>query len=134
MSEWAKGDLTSRLESVACAAGELSVTVSKVKKVEGSASLIASRGTTRYLYEYSVELEFSAKDESGSKVCSGSFKYDELTNSATGVQPCEPSLSWKSRPKSEETQRGEAAVASLKQAVLTSFTAFDTEFRSSKRI
>ena len=59
LSEWAKGELERRLQSVSATSdGVLKATVSKVKDVEGAASVVASRGASRHLCEYSFELEY----------------------------------------------------------------------------
>ena len=60
LTEWSKGELESRLKAACAEHGGVQVKVSKAKDVEGSASVVASRGTVRHLYEFSFELEYKA--------------------------------------------------------------------------
>merc|ERR1719217_1203891 len=115
MSEWAKGELESRLKAVQTGTvggrpGGAIGKVGKVKDLEGSASVVASRGTTRYLYDYTFELEFKVsggeapadggegggeedaeKEASPTKaaaatVCRGTLSYKDVCSSkATGT-------------------------------------------------
>jgi tetratricopeptide (TPR) repeat protein len=55
-SEWAKERLKELLLAVTVDAGTISVT--KVEKVEGDASIISSRGKIRYVYDLSFEVNF----------------------------------------------------------------------------
>uniref|UniRef100_A0A7S2DGV5 Activator of Hsp90 ATPase AHSA1-like N-terminal domain-containing protein n=1 Tax=Haptolina brevifila TaxID=156173 RepID=A0A7S2DGV5_9EUKA len=134
MGSWAKDELTSRLEGVRTSADDLTVKVSKSKSVEGTASVVASRGTMRHLYEFSAELEFSVKDASAVKVCAGTLKYEDISPTPVDGHDGAVHLSWKTAPKSEDAARADAAVAALKQAVTAELASFDAHFKSTKRI
>jgi hypothetical protein len=61
MGDWCKAELTKVLETARGSAEQVQISITKVKSVEGTASVVASRGQVRHIYEYALELEWKAK-------------------------------------------------------------------------
>merc|ERR1719440_2491996 len=61
-SDWAKEELTSRLKAAAGECDGVRIKVSAVKEVDGSASVVATRGTQRHLFDYAFELEYKVTE------------------------------------------------------------------------
>ena len=158
MGEWAKAELTSRLEGACATAdgGATSIRVTKVKSVEGHASVVASRGQVRHVYEYAVEVEWKATRAAAAdaaagtnegdsaptsaaptKLCSGTLSLPEVGPSATaGVVTChELSHAFKSDVKEASLRPAAlAAIDALKVDVRERLGQFDEHFRATKRL
>jgi len=146
MTSWAKEELEKRLKTVKAVDGALSAKVSKVKDVEGSASVVASRGTTRHLYDFSFELEYkvSSEGEGGegeeevkpTTVCRGSLSYSEVACSKTTgtVQVGDVANQFKSDPTAEQKPAALGAIGTLKGQVHAVLAQFDADYRASKKI
>merc|ERR1719460_292260 len=97
MSEWVKETLEARLHAVSVTRGALTAKVSKVKDVEGTASIVASRGIVRHLMDYNFGLEYKVMEGGGEEggdddgagakpktVCKGTLTYSEVACSKGG--------------------------------------------------
>eukprot|EP00531_Pseudo-nitzschia_arenysensis_P010854 CAMPEP_0116144988 /NCGR_PEP_ID=MMETSP0329-20121206/16328_1 /TAXON_ID=697910 /ORGANISM="Pseudo-nitzschia arenysensis, Strain B593" /LENGTH=433 /DNA_ID=CAMNT_0003640513 /DNA_START=49 /DNA_END=1350 /DNA_ORIENTATION=- len=84
VSEWAKTSLTDlilattyTLPSSSPAPGAV-VTVEKVSKLEGHASVAVVRGKTRFIYEYSCKLDWKLSKEDDELECKGSLAIPDI--------------------------------------------------------
>jgi len=156
MGEWVKETL-SRLKGVGASAAGVSAKVSKVKDVEGSASVVASRGAVRHLMDYSFGLEFKVVSGGGEggggedggeegdgeapaatkplTVCKGTLSYSEVTCAKAGsIAIGDVAHSFKSAPAADAKVSALAAVDALKESVHAVLVAFDDEYRTAKRL
>ena len=159
MGEWCKAELTKVLETARGYAEQVQISITKVKNVEGTASVVASRGQVRHIYEYALELEWKAKrlaeppplgvappavdDPTATvletKLCSGTLHYAEVSPTGTpgtvsGAGCADATHTYKAEVK-EPSLRPAAAAAleALKADVQRCIGEFDSHFRS-KRI
>lgn len=84
VSEWAKKSLmalilqTSYTLPPSSPAPGAVVTVKKVSKLEGHASVAVVRGKTRFIYEYSCKLDWQLKQENDGLDCNGSLAIPDI--------------------------------------------------------
>lgn len=152
MGDWFKAELEKRLDGASAAHGGLRASVSKVKDVEGTASVVASRGELRHLSDYTFELEYKTRQEGGAAeegegegdaeakptktLARGSLKYVEVTSSKTGerVQVGDIAHNVKTAPPTEQKAAASDAVDALQQSVLAILQSLDHEYRTSKKL
>ena len=121
-SAWAKETLEEQLKPLTADAedGGVRASVTKVKDVDGTASVVATRGTLRHLFELKFGLEFKLTkleegSEEGKSLCKGSLTYHDVMPSKTGgsVEVGDVELSYKSQPSDKDAAA--AAVDALKR-------------------
>jgi len=153
VSEWAKAEIEATLGSATAEHAAVAISVTKVKSVEGHASVVASRGAQRYIYEYALELEWKAKtlpiaaegiDETvttetpaTTKLASGTLHLPEVMPSAMpGVVAADDCMhAFKSEVKDAALKPAVmGALEALKADVRARLCEFDSHFRASKRI
>ena len=144
VSEWAKGELERRLKDVSASDGLLKTVVKEVKDVEGAASVVASRGTSRHLCEYSFELQYTmtrvqeaaeaAEGKAATIVCLGSLSYSDVTASkASGmVEVGGVANKYTTDPPPAEEPIVAASIEMLKLRVLQELEQFDEELKAKK--
>ena len=162
-SAWAKEALEGRLKGLTAAApaaaGGWVAKSSKVKEVEGAASVVATRGALRHVFEYAFDLEYrltaaaAAADEPAAgedadadtaegdgkappkapAAIKGTLHYTDVSSSAkSGVVVGGVTNAFKGSPDDEAAAL--AAVEALKGAVVAAVEQLDVEFRATKRI
>jgi len=84
VSEWAKSSLTDMILQTSYVlpnsspAPDAVVSVEKVSKIEGHASVAVVRGKTRFIYEYSCELNWKLSKEDDELNCTGSLTIPDI--------------------------------------------------------
>ena len=160
-SAWAKEALEGRLKGLtaaaAAAAGGWVAKSSKVKEVEGAASVVATRGALRHVFEYAFDLEYrlsgAAADEPAAgedadadtaegdgkatpkapAAIKGTLHYTDVSSSSkSGVVVGGVTNAFKGSPDDEAAAL--AAVEALKARVVAAVEQLDVEFRATKRI
>jgi hypothetical protein len=111
--------------------------VTKAKKVEGDAHIAVVRGTKRYLFDFSIDLEFEVivEDPVGAqegedakpRKFSGTLCFHELSNT-TQESEWEFDVTWKKRPKSVFAPRVTEVVNRLKHEVFQQVQTFALEY------
>lgn len=97
------------------------ITLEKVEKVEGSASITHVRGRARYMYEWSFALEFEANG--GSK---GSCDVSDVINDQ--LDDIELEVKWKAPAPAKENVK--ALKESLKKEIIRRVKLFEESYRS----
>ena len=120
--------------------------VSEVKKCEGSASVLSSRGKTKHCFDFGFELEWEAtlqplqpgaadgegQSESKSKAkkaCKGVLTYAEVTSPAAGPDSYEVASKFKKAPAAKLQGRAAEGVALLRAEVAKVVDEFAAELR-----
>ena len=150
MTSWVKSEIEEKLKAVTASFGTCSAIVSKVKDVEGSASVVASRGNVRHLYELAFEVEYKvtsseeaedgggdgAEKKKATSVCKGALKYTEVGPSKTTgtVQIGDVSHEYKSHPTAANKPTSLAIIDALKMNVEAALGTFDADYKTSKRL
>jgi hypothetical protein len=137
MGDWCKAELTKVLETARGSAEQVQISITKVKSVEGTASVVASRGQVRHIYEYALELEWKAKRLAElpppgvppavdakvieTKLCSGTLHYAEVSPTATpgtvsGAGSADATHTYKAEFKEPELRPAAAAALEAKKA------------------
>ena len=142
VSVWAKEALKARLEGCAVAAGSeggCGVAVTAVSNLEGSASVVVSRGTTKHLFELACHLEWEAKasaaggggggDGDGGTLAKGVLEYSDVAPSASGVS-YEVSERLTQKPKADAADDVMRLVGELKQRAAAAMDAWLAEYRN----
>ncbi|KOO23334.1 40 kda cyclophilin [Chrysochromulina tobinii] len=154
MGDWCKAELTKVLETARGSAEQVQISITKVKSVEGTASVVASRGQVRHIYEYALELEWKAKRLAElpppgvppavdakvieTKLCSGTLHYAEVSPTATpgtvsGAGCADATHTYKAEVKEPELRPvAAAALEALKADVQRCIGEFDIHFRSKR--
>jgi hypothetical protein len=154
MGDWCKAELTKVLETARGSAEQVQISITKVKSVEGTASVVASRGQVRHIYEYALELEWKAKRLAElpppgvppavdakvieTKLCSGTLHYAEVSPTATpgtvsGAGCADATHTYKAEVKEIELRpAAAAALEALKADVQRCIGEFDIHFRSKR--
>merc|ERR1712137_492889 len=81
-TDWAKGKLKGYLKGSSFnipVGNGLTVDVTKVKDFSGDASVIVSRGKTKYLFDFSFSLEWKIRGLDNGAEASGTLKYPDVT-------------------------------------------------------
>jgi activator of HSP90 ATPase len=76
-SAWAKDRLKSILQSLSSKSGSDNISVTKVKDVEGEASITVVRGKKKYIYDYSLNMEL--KGTAGGSSFTGELNVQDIT-------------------------------------------------------
>jgi len=154
MGDWCKAELTKVLETARGSAEQVQISITKVKSIEGTASVVASRGQVRHIYEYALELEWKAKRLAElpppgvppevdakvieTKLCSGTLHYAEVSPTATpgtvsGAGCADATHTYKAEVKEIELRPAAAsALEALKADVQRCIGEFDIHFRSKR--
>lgn len=122
-TKWADDALKRHLEPVAVVHGSVSVTVTQVKKLTGEASIIVSRRTPKFIFDYTATLDWEASDAS-SKTYKGSVHLPDLSSTVTDGK-YEHSFSFKT---SNCPKLVHAALDKLKDAIDAALANFVREY------
>lgn len=159
-SEWAKAELERRLDGITAEGEGVQISVSKVKDVEGTASVVATRGTIRHLFDYGFELEYrvnaipeavesgeageggeaadaDAKPAKAKSVSKGALKYSEVTaatSTSVEIGGVEHTIKSKALGGAAQEAAAQAVVVALKGSVRAVLESFDEEFKATKKI
>ena len=125
VSTWAKEALKTRLE-------RCSTAVTAVSQLEGSASIVVSRGTTKHLFELACHVEWEAKGggegAGGATLAKGVLEYSDITPSASGVG-WELNERLTTKPSADAAADVDRIVGELKKCVESSMGEWLAEFR-----
>jgi tetratricopeptide (TPR) repeat protein len=136
-SAWAKARLEELLGGLRfeAADGSASVSVTSVKKMEGSATVALVRGTARFFFEFSAELEWAAA--AGGGKCKGTLSIEDLSSDCAGEFDMEVGVT--SKGKSAPAAGSDllsfvkghvrSAVAGLQPLVVEQMALFAEEFK-----
>ena len=147
VSAWAKEALKTRLEgcgadtAAAAAAsggdGCGGVSVTAVSHLEGSASIVVSRGTTKHLFELACHVEWEAKADAGddadaegkggATLAKGVLEYSDIAPSASGVG-WELNERLTKRPRADAAADVERQVGELTKRAATAMREWLAEF------
>ena len=152
VSAWAKEALKTRLEgcgadtaaAAAASGGDGGggvcggVSVTAVSHLEGSASIVVSRGTTKHLFELACHVEWEAKADAGddadaegkggATLAKGVLEYSDIAPSASGVG-WELNERLTKRPRADAAAAVERQVGELTQRAATAMREWLAEFR-----
>eukprot|EP00943_MAST-04B_sp_MAST-4B-sp1_P006798 g6798.t1 len=85
ISDWAKDRLMDLLANVSTTCNDAVVKVKNIVKLEGEAQVFVLRGTKRFMFEFNVEMEWSAMcNKEGSQDFEGTIVYPDLSTDACG--------------------------------------------------
>ena len=114
------------------------VSVTAVSHLEGSASIVVSRGTTKHLFELACHVEWEAtangadgadaEGKGGATLAKGVLEYSDIAPSASGV-------GWElnerptKRPRADAAADVERHAGELKKAAATAMREWLAEFR-----
>ena len=133
-SDWAKEYLTGALLAATCAGPRAGTTCrfTKVKKVEGDASLILRKQEKRYVFDWEIEVAFQVVpdgDADGDEVlCAGTFSCADFDSEAQGA--CEVVAKLKAGADAESKAWAKQARGPLAGAVDAIWNAFSQEYRN----
>lgn len=129
-----------QLSRISAKLARMEAKVTKAKKLEGDAHIAVVRGTKRYLFDFTMQLDFevqvderleggtdSTSREQKVKKFKGSFNFEELSN-ATAEQDWECALAWKSGPPEIYRERVQSMTERLRHVIFQKVETFAAEY------
>lgn len=137
MNEWAKNNITERVQGVSVEGDGFKIEVAKLEKIDGDASITFARGRKRHVFDFELLVNWEATLDGDSKnKVSGKLFFMDFNGDTASDEELDVELRWEQRDKAGKHQAAlrECVMAmrdgGLRRKLNDTLLAFITEFRA----